>query len=167
MGIKTKDLSKIKIYGDPILRKKALRVDKVGEEEILIVESMVETMNANEGVGLAAPQIGINKQIIVVKNDQNVIKLFNPVILEKQGEEEAEEGCLSVPEVYVKVKRASHVLVEGLNEKGQLTKIEAEGLTARILQHEIDHLSGVLIVDYASPISKVLVKKQLKKLRRL
>ena len=157
----------IKIYGEPILREKASKVNKIGKDDISIIEKMVETMFDNEGVGLAAPQIGISKQIIVVKNDQDIIKLINPVILKKEGEEETKEGCLSIPEIYVEVKRAGYISVEGMNEKWESVRMEAEGLLARIIQHEIDHLNGILIVDYASPISKVLVKKQLKKLRRL
>lgn len=157
----------IKIYGEPILRKKASKVNKISKNDISIMEKMVEIMHNSEGVGLAAPQIGISKQIIVVRDDNGVIKLINPVILKKEGEEEAKEGCLSIPDIYVDVKRANQILVEGINEKEKEVTIEAEGLTARIIQHEIDHLNGVLIVDYASPVSKVLVKKQLKKLRRL
>jgi peptide deformylase len=159
----------IKIYGEPILRKKASKVNKIEKYDISIIEKMVETMYANEGIGLAAPQIGIGKQILVVNGgkDKNIIKLINPVILKREGEDKAKEGCLSIPEVYVEIKRPSYVIVEGLDEKGKLVKIEAEGLTARVLQHEIDHLNGILIVDYASPVSKMLVKRQLKKLRRL
>ncbi len=166
MGNKTATLQ-IKIYGEPILRKKASKVNKISKNDISIMEKMVEIMHNSEGVGLAAPQIGISKQIIVVRDDNGVIKLINPVILKKEGEEEAKEGCLSIPDIYVDVKRANQILVEGINEKEKEVTIEAEGLTARIIQHEIDHLNGVLIVDYASPVSKVLVKKQLKKLRRL
>ena len=159
----------IKIYGEPILRKKASKVNKIEKDDISIIEKMIDAMFANEGIGLAAPQIGVSKQIIVVNGgkDKDIIKLINPVILKREGEEEAKEGCLSIPDIYVEVKRSSNVTVEGLDEKGEPVKIEAEGLLSRTLQHEIDHLSGILIVDYASPVSKIIVKKQLKKLRRL
>ncbi len=159
----------IKIYGEPILRKKASKINKIEKDDISIIEKMIDAMFANEGIGLAAPQIGVSKQIIVVNGgkDKNIIKLINPVILEREGENKAKEGCLSIPDIYVEVKRSSYVTIEGLNEKEELVKIEADGLLARILQHEIDHLNGILIVDYASPVSKVIVKKQLKKLRRL
>jgi len=166
MDNKTDNLP-IKIYGEPILREKASKVDKIEKADLLLIEKMIDTMFANEGIGLAAPQIGIGKQIIVVRNDKDIIKLINPVILRKEGKEEAKEGCLSLPDIYVDVKRAAHISVEGKNEKLETVIIEAEGLTARVLQHEIDHLNGILIIDYASPVSEVLVKKQLKKLRRL
>jgi len=159
----------IKIYGEPILRKRASRINKIEKDDISIIEKMIDTMYANEGIGLAAPQIGVSKQIIVVKRgeDKDIIKLINPVILIREGEEKAKEGCLSIPDVYVEVKRSSNVTVEGLDEKEKPVKIEAEDLLARVFQHEIDHLNGILIVDYASPVSKIIVKKQLKKLRRL
>lgn len=149
------------------MREKASKINKIGKDDISTIEKMIDTMYANEGIGLAAPQIGISKQIIVVKDEKDVIKLINPVILKREGEDKAEEGCLSIPDIHVEVKRSSYVTVEGLSEKDKPVKIEAEGLLARILQHEIDHLSGILIVDHASPVSKVMVKRQLKKLRRL
>ncbi len=157
----------IKIYGEPILRKKASKVSKIAEDDIATIEKMVDAMFANEGIGLAAPQIGIGKQIIVVRNDKEIIKLINPVIVKKEGQEEAKEGCLSLPDIYVDVKRATHVSVKGRNENWEDVIIKVAGLTARILQHEIDHLNGVLIIDYASPVSEVSIKTQLKKLRRL
>ncbi len=166
MDNKTDNLP-IKIYGEPILREKASKVDKIEKADLLLIEKMIDAMFANEGIGLAAPQIGIGKQIIVVRNDKDIIKLINPVILRKEGKEEAKEGCLSLPDIYVDVKRPAYISVEGKNEKLETVIIEAEGLTARVLQHEIDHLNGILIIDYASPVSEVLVKKQLKKLRRL
>ncbi|MDD5455389.1 MAG: peptide deformylase [Candidatus Ratteibacteria bacterium] len=157
----------IKIYGEPILREKARKVMKIEEADLLMMEKMVDAMFANEGIGLAAPQIGIGKQIIVVRNGKEIIKLINPVIFKKESEEEAKEGCLSLPDIYVDVKRAAHISVKGRNEKWEDVIIEAEGLTARVFQHEIDHLNGVLIIDYASPVSEVAIKTQLKKLRRL
>ena len=166
MENKTENLS-IKIYGEAILREKASELDEIKEDDLRIIEKMVNVMVANEGIGLAAPQIGIGKQIIVVRSDEDIIKLINPVILKKEEEEEAKEGCLSLPEIYVDVKRAVYISVKGMNERWEPVIIEAEGLIARILQHEIDHLNGVLIIDYTSPVSEVLVKQQLKKLRRL
>ena len=157
----------IKIYGDPVLRKRASKINNIEQEDILTIERMAETMYSNEGIGLAAPQIGISKQIIIADGEGNLIKLINPVILEMGKEEQGKEGCLSIPNIYVEIKRPSYILVEGLNERGKQVKIEAGGLLARILQHEIDHLNGILIVDYASPLSRVLVKRQLKKIRRL
>ena len=167
MENKTESFS-IKIYGEPILRKKASKVDKIDEHYIDIMNKMLETMRSNDGVGLAAPQIGISKQILVADcgEKENLIKLINPSILKNSGEETAKEGCLSIPGIEIDVTRASSIEVEGLNEKGKSIRIKAEGLLARVLQHEIDHLNGILIVDYASPVSRVFVKRQLKKLRR-
>lgn len=166
MEEKTKALS-IKIYGEPILRQTALKVERIDKETISVIEKMMDTMHINEGIGLAAPQVGISKQIIVADVDEKAIKLINPTIIEKEGGEKAQEGCLSVPEIYIGVKRPFYVKIKGLNEKGEPVTIEAEGLLARVLQHEIDHLNGILIVDYASPIRKVSVKKQLKNIGRL
>ncbi len=176
MGNKTATLP-IKIYGEPILRERASKINKIEKDDISTIEKMVDIMYANKGIGLAAPQIGISKQIIIVNaslstrfevgQGKDIIKLINPVISKREGEEKAKEGCLSIPNIYVEVKRSSYVTVEGSNEYGEPVKIEAGGLLARILQHEIDHLNGTLIVDYASPLSRVLVKRQLKKIRRL
>ena len=102
-----------------------------------------------------------------IKTAKEIIKLINPVILKKEGEEQAKEGCLSLPDIYVDVKREANITVKGRNEKWEDVIIEAKGLTARVFQHEIDHLNGILIIDYASPVSEVLIKTQLKKLRRL
>lgn len=157
----------IKIYGDPILRAKACEIEEMGEADLSTIEKMLDTMLANDGIGLAAPQMGVGKRIIVVRNNEEIIKLINPLILKQEGEEEAQEGCLSLPNIYVGVKRAARVSVKGKNERWEDVIIDAEGLAARVFQHEIDHLNGVLIIDYASPVSEVAIKTQLKKLRRI
>ncbi|HIE43259.1 MAG TPA: peptide deformylase [Candidatus Omnitrophica bacterium] len=153
-------------YGDPILRRKALKVDRIEKEDLLLIENMTETMYAHEGIGLAAPQVGTSKRIIVLDIGEGLRKLINPVVLESEGENEHKEGCLSIPEVYVEVKRPSYTVVEGLNEYGERVRIEAEGLLSRVLHHEIDHLNGLLIVDYLSPAERVTLKRRLRNLRR-
>lgn len=138
-------------YPDSILREKCRKVEKVGYRERKILAQMAETMYKAEGLGLAAPQVGINSQLIVVDVGEELVKLVNPQVLLKEGESVLEEGCLSLPGVTVKVKRAKKVRVEGWDEKGKRIELEGKGLLARTLQHEIDHLQGVLIIDYATP----------------
>jgi len=155
---------RIRKYGDPILRKSAQAVSRVGDGDIKLMGNMLETMYVNEGIGLAASQIGIDKQIVVLDVGQGAQKIINPQILRKEGKAREKEGCLSLPEVSIELERADCVTVQGINEEGKEIKIEAEGLLSRVLQHEIDHLKGVLIVDYASPTQKITVNKQLKDL---
>ncbi|MEA3485875.1 MAG: peptide deformylase, partial [Candidatus Aerophobetes bacterium] len=107
------------------------------------------TMYASQGIGLAAPQVGIDKRLIVVDVGEGLLKLINPLILLEEGESILEEGCLSLPGVNVKVKRAKSVVVEGWNEKRKRIKIKSEDLFAHAIQHEVDHLQGILIIDYA------------------
>ena len=156
---------KINTFPDSMLRKKAARVAGVGDSEKKILKDMAEAMYLNRGVGLAAVQVGIDKQLAVVDVGKGLLKLVNPVIVKKEGSEIEEEGCLSVPQALVKVKRAAKIVVNFLNEEGLVTEMEAEGLLGRAIQHEIDHLSGVLIIDYLNPIKKffALKKKTLKK----
>jgi len=157
-------LYKIREYGESILRKQCMRVDNVGLREKEILARMAHTMDKNQGIGLAAPQVGIDEQLIVVDVGGGLIKLINPLIMLKEGESILEEGCLSLPEITVKVKRAKRVVVQGWDEEGRVTKIEGEDLLAHTLQHEIDHLSGILIIDYASPEEKDSFQDKLKKL---
>ncbi len=139
---------RIRKYGEPILRLKCRRVTGLGSRENRIFSQMAATMYKAQGLGLAAPQIGLDEQLIVVDAGEGLIKLANPLILLKDGESVIEEGCLSLPNTMVKVKRASRVMVEGWNENEERVKIEGQGLLARVLQHEIDHLSGILIIDH-------------------
>jgi len=143
-------LYKIRKYGDSILRKRCKVIRNIGAKEEEILERMSETMYASQGIGLAAPQVGIDKQLIVVDVGEGLLKLINPLILLKEGESILEEGCLSLPGVALKVKRAKSIVIEGWNEKREKVKIEAEGLFAHAIQHEVDHLQGILIIDYAN-----------------
>jgi len=141
---------RIREYGEPILRKQCVRLDNVGLREKEILARMARTMYEAQGIGLAAPQVGIERQLIVIDVGEGLIKLVNPLLISKEGESVLEEGCLSLSEITVKVRRANRVMVQGWNEEGKMVKIEGENLLAHALQHEIDHLSGVLIIDYAS-----------------
>ncbi|KGK90470.1 peptide deformylase [Desulfosporosinus sp. HMP52] len=140
---------KIVEIGADVLREKAKEVKEVNESIIKLLDNMVDTMHAAEGVGLAAPQIGVSKRVIVVQVDDVLVELINPEILEKEGANSAEEGCLSIPNMTGDVVRAAKVRVQGLNRKGEMVDIRAEKLLARALQHEIDHLEGILFVDVA------------------
>ncbi len=143
----------IRQAGDEILRKKSREVDVVDEKIVEILNDMVETMHKYDGVGLAGPQIGILKRIIVIDlyNDKGPIKLINPKIIKESSSQEVEEGCLSFPNQFGKIIRPEKIEVEALNEKGKKVKIEGEGLLAQALAHEIDHLDGVLFVDKIIP----------------
>jgi len=142
---------KIVTKEDPLLRKESKKVKEIDDKVKRIISDMFETMYATDtGVGLAAPQIGILKQIIVIDTqDEEPMALINPEIISKEGEIDSEEGCLSCPEEYGYVKRAEKVTVRALNEKGEEIEIEAEGFLAVVLQHETDHLKGILFIDKA------------------
>jgi len=155
---------KIYKYPHPILRKRCKKVERVGPWEKKVLSRMVETMYAAQGVGLAAPQVGVDRQMLVADSEGRLIKIVNPRILSQEGESVMEEGCLSLPEIMLKIKRAKKILIEGINEKGELVKVQAENLFAHILQHEIDHLQGRLIVDYISEREKKKITPKLKQL---
>lgn len=159
---------KIRKYGDKVLREKSSAVEKIDEEILKILDDMVETMQAAQGVGLAAPQVGINKTMFVVEvGDGKVRKVINPKFLEFSDEKvENEEGCLSIPGIYKKVCRAAEVKLEYMNEKGETVVEEATELLARAFQHEYDHLQGELFVDKISPVAKRLVSSKLNKLKK-
>ncbi|NLJ86998.1 MAG: peptide deformylase [Firmicutes bacterium] len=139
--------------GEPVLRQKAQPVTRVTKKIRRLIKDMMETMYAADGVGLAAPQVGIPQRIIVVDIGDGPIALINPEIDESSGQEIDVEGCLSIPGVFGYVERAAHVVVAGLNEAGKATRIVADDLLARALQHEIDHLEGVLFIDRAIEVA--------------
>lgn len=141
--------------GDPILRKTARPVDQVTDRTRKILNDMADTMYHAQGVGLAAPQVGISKRLIVVDVGDGLLQLVNPVISAKDGIQEGPEGCLSVPGLNGIVVRANHVVVTAQNEYGEPVTIDAEGFKARALQHEIDHLEGILYTDKASSVERV------------
>ena len=140
----------IRQEGDEILKKKSREVEVIDDKVRELIEDMVETMHKYDGVGLAAVQVGILKQIIVIDiYDENtpIVKLINPKIIKTKGQREVDEGCLSYPNKFAKVRRPEKVVVEGLNENGQKVRIEAVDLLAQALCHEIDHLNGITFVD--------------------
>lgn len=140
--------------GDPLLREKARPVPKVGDNIRKLVTNMADTMYAADGVGLAAPQIGISKRVVVIDVGDGLLELINPEILKREGKDTDTEGCLSVPDLVGEVTRAYSVVVKALDKNGREITVEAEGLLARACQHEIDHLDGVLFVDRAESVKK-------------
>lgn len=140
--------------GAEVLREKSIEVKEITPNIVKLLDNMLETMYAANGVGLAAPQIGVSKRVIVIDVGDGPVEMINPVIVEREGEETDEEGCLSIPGVTGQVSRAASVKVKGLNRDGQLQEITAEGLFARAFQHEIDHLEGVLFVDKAKKANR-------------
>ncbi len=156
----------LRIYGDPVLRAKARAVAAVTDGFRPFVLDLFDTMMAEDGVGLAAPQVGVSEQVLVlavpVKKHQRVdLTLVNPEIVLAEGWEVGEEGCLSVPGVYDEVKRAYAIELKALDETGKPIELKAEGYLARAIQHEIDHLKGVLFVDRLGILQKQLHKKEL------
>jgi peptide deformylase len=161
----------IRTFPDPVLRKLARPVENVTDEILRLSEDMIETMRLSNGAGLAANQVGIPIRLITIeehlsKKENRHIVLINPVIVETDSEETAEEGCLSVPKFYEYIKRAKNVLARGVNLKGKTIELECEGQLARAIQHEIDHLNGVLFIDHLSPVKKDLFKKKYHKGRK-
>lgn len=157
----TSPILKIRLYGDPCLRKKSIPVMEVGPSERLLIQSMIETMHQAKGVGLAAPQAGINQRILVADIGQGPIAVINPQIVKKEGSVVMEEGCLSIPGVVVKIKRPRKIFLKFLDEDNRVREERFEDLMARVLLHETDHLNGRLIVDYAGLIEKRKLKKKL------
>lgn len=155
---------KLRIYGDRALRRKSLPVKSVGAQEKILLDSMAEIMYASGGIGLAAPQVGVNRQMIIVDVGKGLTALINPRIRKKKGSWVMQEGCLSVPEVYVDVKRAKRVFVEGLDVANNRVSFWADEIFGRALQHEIDHLRGKLIVDYASLVKRLAIRGKFKAL---
>jgi len=159
-------IKEIKKYPDPILRKKCEEVKEVNEEIKKLVDDMIETMEKNDGVGLAAPQVGVSKRVIVVETEKGPEGFINPKILKKTKETEIDwEGCLSVPGIFLKIKRWKGIEVEALNQRGEKVRVKAVGLVARIFQDEIDHLNGILIINRIGFWQRLKIKRQLPKLK--
>lgn len=155
-------------YPDPSLKEPCNRVEKITPELEEIIRNMTETMYEDDGVGLAAPQVGIKKRLIVIdpsgpKNKEDLQVIINPEIIDSEGWVDSEESCLSCPSFRCVIKRNEKVTVSGMNEKGEEIKIKADEFLAIVLQHEIDHLDGTLIVDRASRLKKAMYDKKIKK----
>lgn len=150
----------IRTMGDPVLKSKCSPVEKIDESLERLIKDMSDTMYDAPGVGLAAPQIGVNKKVIVYDIGEGLQVLLNPEILEKGEEEEGAEGCLSVPGEERAIKRASWIRVKGLDEKGNEIEKEFSDFAARVLQHEIDHLQGRLIIQKGRPLPKKEIEEE-------
>ena len=162
----------VRIFGDATLRKKAEPVQEITSEILDFIQDLVFTMYETDGVGLAAPQLGVSLRIIAVDafwfkegGKKNPVVLINPEFIEFEGSTEAEEGCLSIPDIFEKVPRAEWVKIQGLNEKGEKVEYESDGLFSRALQHESDHLDGILFIDKISKLKKMMLKKKLNDLQ--
>jgi peptide deformylase len=156
-------------FPDPRLRNKAKPVAQVDDSIRRLIDDMLETMYEAPGIGLAATQVNVAKRVIVIdlSDEKNQpLCLVNPEILEKDGEEQLEEGCLSVPGIYELVKRANHIRLRALDRDGNTFEMEAEGLLAVCIQHELDHLEGKLFVDYLSSLKRQRIRKKLEKEHR-
>lgn len=180
-------LRKILTYPDPFLRKKCAPVEEIDGEVLELLDDMAETMYGARGVGLAASQIGVDKRVVVIDisprntgadeegegedeeeegpeyEGPGLIELINPEIISSEGEVIAEEACLSIPGFTSDVKRKQRVVIEAYNREGQLVEIEASELLARVFQHEIDHLDGILFIDRLSRLKRELVKRKIEK----
>ncbi|HYB42772.1 MAG TPA: peptide deformylase [Candidatus Methylomirabilis sp.] len=154
----------VRLYGDPVLRKVARPVDAVTPEIKAIIADMVDSMWDQVGIGLAAPQVGISLRILVMDDGKRGARaLVNPVITERRGSVREEEGCLSLPGIFGEVERSKWVRIAALDGEGSPTSFEAQGLQAKVIQHEIDHLDGVLFIDRLPPVTRDRIKKRIQK----
>lgn len=162
---------RIRLYGDPVLRGVAKPIPRWDERLVALAQDMVETMHAANGVGLAAPQIGEPVAIMVAQLPDDIepmepLILANPEILLEEGAETSKEGCLSIPDVEEDVERAVRVRVRGLLPSGEMVEVDVSGYLARILQHEIDHLKGILFIDKISALKRRLLKRTLSEIKK-
>lgn len=169
---KTLKIHEVVKYPDPVLARPGAPVTVFDGKLEQLVEEMFESMYAAQGIGLAAPQIGISQRITVIdcsfkKNPEEKIVLINPVIAEREGKQVEEEGCLSLPEIREKVTRAKWVKVRAQDTSGKTIEVEGTELLARALQHEIDHLDGILFIDRLSRLKRDMVLRKIKKLQKL
>ena len=157
---------RIRLFGDPALRRKAKQISRLTQRHRDVLSKMAQLMYEQSGIGLAAPQVAISESMIVADVGSGLYKLVNPKVVQKEGTQALEEGCLSIPGICIKVKRAKKVKVKALDESGKEIEIDAEGVLACVLQLEIDHLIGKVIVDYASFFDKVKIKNKLEELKK-
>jgi peptide deformylase len=157
----------IQTFPAAVLRRKAEPVQEIDASVKGLIDGMADLMYRLDGVGLAAPQAGVSKRVIVLDVGEGLFSLVNPEIIDRQDEEETvDEGCLSLPEIRVNVHRPKSITIRGLNADGEAIVKTVDGLWARAFQHEIDHLNGVLIIDHASMVQKTLLKAKLRQFRR-
>ncbi len=157
----------IHLLGSPTLRDRATEIESVDAEVRDLVQDLFDTMYADQGVGLAANQIGQTRRVAVVDNGEDpAIVLINPIIKQQSGKIRAEEGCLSIPEIFADVDRAGQITVETTTVDGERIEIEAADLLARVIQHEIDHLDGILFLDRVGPLKRRMLLKKWQKMRK-
>ncbi len=156
----------IHILGSPVLRQRAEEVVVVDDEVRALVDDLFDTMAAASGIGLAANQIGIARRVAVVNADDQTFAMINPRIVESTGRDTKEEGCLSIPDGFAEVTRPERVVLEALNEEGEPIRMDVSALVARAIQHELDHLDGVLFIDHLSPLKRQLLVSRWKKEHR-
>ncbi|HXG16341.1 MAG TPA: peptide deformylase [Calidithermus sp.] len=156
---------KVRRYGDPVLRRRAEPVREVTPEIRALVADMIDTMYDEVGIGLAAPQVGVSLRLIVVDDEtsRTARALLNPVLVDQGGQVTAEEGCLSLPGIFAPVTRAAWVHVEASDLDGRPVRVEARGLLARVFQHELDHLDGILFIDRLEPLARDRIKRRIRK----
>ncbi|MEY2626964.1 MAG: peptide deformylase [Actinomycetota bacterium] len=145
----------IRTYGDPVLKSTALEIQKIDDKLVRLTDEMFDIMYDAPGIGLAAPQIGVQKKLFVYDIGDGADVLINPEIVESSGEWVYEEGCLSIPGLYVEMVRPKEVLLKGINLEGEEITVEADELLSRLFQHELDHLNGVLMFDRMTPEQRV------------
>ena len=149
-------LLNLHLLGSPVLRQRSAEIAAVDDEVRRLIDDMCETMDAARGVGLAANQVGVARRVAVIDAEGQRFAMINPVIVESSGRDTAEEGCLSIPDIYGDVTRPERVVLEALDREGNPFRLEAGGLVARAIQHELDHLDGILFLDHLS-----LMKRQM------
>lgn len=160
-------LRPIHLLGSPVLRQRAAEIEQITPEIATLVDDLFDTMRADGGVGLAANQVGVAQRVAVVDaTGDDPLILLNPEIVERSGSQRGEEGCLSMPEVFAEVERAERVVVETSRLDGERIQVAAEGYKARAIQHEIDHLDGVMFFDRLSPLKRRMLLKKWQKLRK-
>jgi peptide deformylase len=158
-------------YPHPTLKKRSEEVEQIDEDIRRLIHDMAETMYHANGVGLAAPQIGVSQRVIIldvspIEPQYHFFAMINPEIISQEGEVDHEEGCLSVPDCFDKVKRVEKIRVKGISPEGEETEVDGEGILAFALQHEIDHLNGILILDKLSQLKREIYRNRLKKEKR-
>ena len=160
------DDMRLRIYPDPVLREPTLPVTEFDEAFRERIERMVRIMHERDGVGLAGPQVGWSRQVAVVFDGEKNHVLVNPVIESTGGEQEGDEGCLSFPGIFTKVRRSKQVTVRAMDEYGKERTLSVEGFIARAFLHEIDHLNGRLLIDSMSPLKRSLLRKKMRRLEK-
>ena len=157
----------ILVYPDPALKRKSLPVTKLSEDVLSLLDDMAQTMRDADGVGLAAPQVGKNIRVIVIdiplpeEDKREFYELINPEIVSSRGFQIGEEGCLSVPGFFANIRRKEHVRISALDRRGKRFTIDADGMLSRVLQHEIDHLDGILFFDRLGRLKRDILVKQI------